>query len=577
MSKLLPSTAGRLFGEFSMHRTCPKCEFGVPVNGPTDEISCDRCGETVDVASMIDDALMELRDDPQGERRSGRRYTMGRNGKLTISGFVELREEMPSCLECSVPLTIVDPGHDEKLHCSKCGTSWETFPPPAPLLKRHPWFLQCYDAERPDKEGQVAARSHRGGEVILLGCPNCGATLEVNDKGPRDHGCAYCETRFLIPDAAWEYLHPVRRKRRWFVELSPSAEHPALGPLPRGVREIAASRSESMSDERRELINQKAWIKRHAAAESADKSLTVATSPDGVSEDVVLARFRIVVRCMECGSEVPVNGPVQQVTCGVCSAHTQVARFVGNWIRELEYGYCALPRSERRTVVGGRGLNGETRAQVVDAIGCPSCGQPLPEFAHGSTKGACLSCGAKITTFPAPPWLGDEVVSAVQCIECEMEVAPEGSTPNDSAFAHDPQKTGAAVGAVTFDCLGCGASHPVSAESERICRCPYCDKDQYLPDEFWSRLHPVKVARDWFLAMSSPLIRDQELAEKAARYQLSWNEANSGDSTVGLTSPTNSPEGVSSNPVAWRGHLFFGLKLLLAAGAALLLLRLCAN
>ncbi|PKN27164.1 MAG: hypothetical protein CVU65_03445 [Deltaproteobacteria bacterium HGW-Deltaproteobacteria-22] len=571
------SLQGRLFGELTMHRTCPKCEFGVPVNGPSDHLACDRCGELVDVASMIDGALLELRDDPYEERRSGRRYTVGRDGMLTVSGFVQLREEIPACLHCGDPLPLAEPGRDEMLVCATCGTVAETFPPPEALRERHPFFLQCIDAERPTADGQAAARTGEGASALLLGCPNCGAILDTGAKDPRDQGCAFCQTRFMIPDAAWEHLHPVRRKRRWFVELAPSPEHPAQGPLPRGVLEIAASKPEPMSLERREFLNQKAWMKRQAARNSAEKKSTEDASGESAAVAVtppapVLTRFRVVVRCRECGTEIPVNGPVRQVTCGTCFATMQVGRFVGNWIREAEHGCCAMPKPARKCRVGGRGLNGETHAEVVDFIACTACGKPLPGVPHGATEAACTACGAAFSTFPGPEWLGDEVISEVQCILCEMEVAPVKDGAEGAAFSDTSTPAGAAVTPVTFDCLGCGSSMPVGPDTGRICRCPFCSRDQYIPDEFWFRLHPPQVARDWFLALGGPLIRNPVLADEAARLQLSWNDA---DPSVPADDSVPQPTMIDDAAPAWRGHLLFALKIALAAGAALLLLRLC--
>jgi hypothetical protein len=376
----------------------------------------------------------------------------------------------------------------------------------------------------------------------------------------------------MIPDAAWEHLHPVRRKRRWFVELAPSPEHPAMGPLPRGVFEIAASRPEPMSLERREFLNQKAWMKRRAVkGDVAGSTGGDAVLHDGAggergedaSQKPVLARFRIMVRCRECGSEIPVNGPVRQVSCGTCFAVMQVDRFVGNWIRELEHGPFAMPRPARSCRIGGRGINGEAHAEVVDFIACSACGKPLPGVAHGATEAACTACGEPFSTFPGPGWLDDEVVSEVQCVLCEMEVAPATEGRVGAAFSDEPEPPGAAVSPVTFDCLGCGSSMPVGPDTGRIFRCPFCSREQLLPDEFWFRLHPPQVARDWYLSLGGPLIRDPELAREAARYQLSWND---GAPSVGAEGSGATSASPAVTP-AWQGHLLLALKL--ALGLAL--------
>lgn len=512
---------------------------------------------------MIDGALLELRDDPYGERRSGRRYTVGRGGMLTVSGFVELREAYPTCGGCGALLPAVLPGRDASMICADCGAAWEAFPPPQALRARHPYLLECYDAERPGVTGRNGSGESAAGSALLLACPNCGATLEVGVRDPRDHECAFCQTRFIIPDAAWEHLHPVRRKRRWFVELAPSTEHPAQGPLPRSVLELAASKPEPMSLERREFLNQRAWLKRQ-----------VVGTKDEASSGVVLARFRIVVRCAECGSEIPVNGPVRQVTCGTCFARLQVGRFVGNWIREFEYGPWARPRPARRCRIGGRGLNCEAHAEAVDEIGCPACGEPLPVVAHGTNTGACAACGADFSTFPGPDWLREEVVSEVQCVLCEPEVAspgePDGPPTVAGSGPFSAQREPVTSG-VAFDCMGCGASMPIGREAGRICRCPFCVRNQFLPDEFWFRLHPPQVARDWFLVLGGPLIANPQLAEEASRLQLTWSRDN--PSTGASSLATDFPVDASPD---WRRHLPFAFKLALAAGAALLLLRWCA-
>jgi len=498
---------GRLFGGFRMHKSCPECGHGVAMNGPQGAYACDYCGTVVDVSENLDAALERFWNDEYGVRAEGRTYTFGRGGKLTIAGFVEYREGEPRCRKCGGSLPVVAPGTDASLTCGGCGEGYETFPPPPEIAGRIPYLIQCYGAERPIEvvepgKGEAGVAGELGTEgkaavapSVLLGCPECGATSTAGEDTPRATVCEYCKAHVFLPDAVWEHLHTVRRKRRWFVEMS---RKPAAPPEGQAAGKDRDEEHVTTIDEDREVfLAHRKWLEERGALKPAGSG--------------VFGRFRLHVVCPMCGSEVPVNGPVMTATCGKCSAEVNVAARVGGWIREFEFSTWALPEEDRKCTFAGSVLNAIAHYQTSKPR-CPGCGAEIARVETGTDgETACAGCGRAIPVFPAPAWLREHALSAAQCYACERDIDATGA---DQTRARD---LAAAAGAgVVFPCLACGASMEIGQGSARICTCPYCGRNMHVPDAVWFRLHPPREEMDWYLELGGPLVTERGEAARVA-------------------------------------------------------------
>ena len=126
---------------------------------------------------------------------------------------------------------------------------------------------------------------------------------------------------------------------------------------------------------------------------------------------------------------------------------------------------------------------------------CSGCEKPLeiPETCEKSSVVKC-QCGSSYHCYPAPDWLKKLVPSANAC------VTPD---PPPEANGKEPLKMNEASSKpIVMSCPKCAGSLSVSGESERIMECAYCQSDVYIPDEVWTRLHPVQKSKEWFVSLT---------------------------------------------------------------------------
>lgn len=103
----------------------------------------------------------------------------------------------------------------------------------------------------------------------------------------------------------------------------------------------------------------------------------------------------------------------------------------------------------------------------------------------------CPDCSAENTTFPAPQWLREymvngEVPEQIFCAEIEGHGSFEdGLKP------------------VLIKCAACNASLKITTKTPRSATCEHCGTTQFLPDQLWIALHPVKKSREWFIKFGS--------------------------------------------------------------------------
>lgn len=203
--------------------------------------------------------------------------------------------------------------------------------------------------------------------------------------------------------------------------------------------------------------------------------------------------FEIRTSCDNCGQPVPINGPFRRIICSNCfqTAHIPADTLAGFFSDfEEEYADYDVGEGAGGTLMGGGGTF-EYKYWRLEPR-CNSCKAPLPKpgFETDETI-SCPKCGAAHEVYPAPQWLQELVPSVRQCFTAEREL-PEGSRPEAKVDEE-------AAKPVVMSCPQCGGALKVTALSERILTCEYCEVDVYVPDAIWTRLHPVKTTVEWFL------------------------------------------------------------------------------
>lgn len=123
--------------------------------------------------------------------------------------------------------------------------------------------------------------------------------------------------------------------------------------------------------------------------------------------------FTLRTECDKCGDMIPVNGPLQHVTCGSCQAEYDLTP--GLWADQV------ASAAEGYTIMN----NPYTCNATQDPSPmCPVCEEHFP-FDDAAVEGDevihCPGCGRAIHSYPAPEWLSKELPAVFHVIGGERE------------------------------------------------------------------------------------------------------------------------------------------------------------
>jgi hypothetical protein len=223
--------------------------------------------------------------------------------------------------------------------------------------------------------------------------------------------------------------------------------------------------------------------------------------------------FTLRTDCNACGQPVPLNGPAEHAHCDSCQKELALpSRLWSAVLEELAEAHDQLAdgagKAGTRDVSGFQLHYSYRRATPR----CEKCQQPFAtdRLAPGSARDfCCVHCGDGASTAPVPPWLRTLVPTATQIYSVDRGLAQaEGAGPAP-AVADAPRP-------VVMACPQCGGSLRLTSEAARLLPCQFCKTDVYLPDELWRRLHPARIAREWYVRFDGKT-RAQLDAEAAAQ------------------------------------------------------------
>jgi hypothetical protein len=214
---------------------------------------------------------------------------------------------------------------------------------------------------------------------------------------------------------------------------------------------------------------------------------------------------KILDKCPHCGSGLPINGVMREIRCGACQKDVR--------FRD-EYWKMILEDLDNDYDQGGGSYTINMESQVGWKAESPKCGgcgadlaaREIPVGTDGEIP--CPGCGRQFTTYPAPEWVKAVLPSLRQIYDGERQGGP---TPAGASVAE------AAEGAkpVILSCPQCRGALRIDTGSQRTTTCQFCNADVYLPDDLWSRLHPVKTTARWYVRFDGK--RQKELEEEAER------------------------------------------------------------
>jgi hypothetical protein len=127
--------------------------------------------------------------------------------------FARFRAEMPSCSACRTPLPLGSaPGSDGSIFCSRCRHPTRTFGRPHWVPQQFEDLQQFFEPVE-----VVTAPSTK---TISFACDHCGAKLTLAADMRRLTECQFCNTTMFLPAELWHALHPVEKRRAWWVAFS---------------------------------------------------------------------------------------------------------------------------------------------------------------------------------------------------------------------------------------------------------------------------------------------------------------------------------------------------------------------
>ena len=203
--------------------------------------------------------------------------------------------------------------------------------------------------------------------------------------------------------------------------------------------------------------------------------------------------FEIRTTCGSCGSPLPINGPYTRFSCTSCFEDIAIPQDrIADFLNDFEEEYEGFTKGQGSggTLMCGSGTFKYSHWRLPPR--CSSCETPLeiPEV-QGNSIIKCSKCSAEYHVFPAPDWLFKKVPSARFVITQQPPPGVNGG--EDVKIDEDSTKP------IVMSCPQCAGALSVSARSERIMECGYCNSEVYVPDAIWTRLHPVKKTEEWFV------------------------------------------------------------------------------
>lgn len=205
---------------------------------------------------------------------------------------------------------------------------------------------------------------------------------------------------------------------------------------------------------------------------------------------------------------LPVNGPVRTARCGACQAELGIP--------EKLWGELLVALDDAHDTM----TDGATRSRVWDSLErkfhcsytrllprCGKCSRPFPldVAVEVDRELPCETCGVSMSVYPAPDWVTHVSPTSQQVYSTVRSVAMDAG----EAAAKVPD----AAAPVVMPCPRCGGALEIVGESERTVKCRFCEADVFLPDELWSRLHPVRTVQEWFVRFDG-----ETRAEREVRY-----------------------------------------------------------
>lgn len=209
--------------------------------------------------------------------------------------------------------------------------------------------------------------------------------------------------------------------------------------------------------------------------------------------------FKIQVHCPGCNSYHALSGIHEQETCQSCGKIISLREFFHRQIFAAADTVKYMNAYVSGTIeqMGGGAVNqaGAYKMTYSSAAAyCEECFEYAEEkeimsAISESRPFTCTKCGHKMPVKPADDFIKQFHPKCIGILNDS-----EGTDYMEKSA--DEKKS-----MVVFSCMTCGAGLQLSENTGRMCKCPYCNNDNYLPDAIWGKLHPDKDVEPFFVIL----------------------------------------------------------------------------
>lgn len=192
---------------FQIQIVCPGCNSYHAVCGIVDFDTCQNCGKSINVRSILNDRMFGFMD----KEKYINGYLAGSVEQIGGTGaYKVLYTSMPPvCEECQAVLDeamLMKAIEDVKpVACPACSHKMPVRGADPEIREFHPKAIGVIN----DSHGKdVNEKNTEKTEMFVFKCMTCGAGLELTGDTKRTIKCNYCDNENYLPDSIWTKLHP---------------------------------------------------------------------------------------------------------------------------------------------------------------------------------------------------------------------------------------------------------------------------------------------------------------------------------------------------------------------------------
>ncbi len=192
------------FIQYKLKLKCMECGKFIPLNEPVQEMQCNYCHSNI----KVDDEIWQDIFDKNNVVTSCLDYEID----------IEKRKTKPVCPnnKCKQEIQIDDIpiDSDKTIICKSCKKEIHNYPAPEWLKKysEHGTLPVLIIGVEPKKE--------TGFKTVVTKCISCGASMKISLETPQICNCEHCNSSQYLPDEVWKKLHPVSRRKEWYIYYS---------------------------------------------------------------------------------------------------------------------------------------------------------------------------------------------------------------------------------------------------------------------------------------------------------------------------------------------------------------------